>query len=73
MVINHNRCGLMLTSEQDLRTRIQNRHRNRRCCSAFFYAFQNIDEMSATNCRSFAPIPGFPRPSPSAASSTDVR
>src|SRR5436190_33540 len=26
--------------------------------------------MSATNCRSSTPIPGFPRPSPSAASST---
>lgn len=44
MVINHTDCGLMHTSEQDLRTRIQNRMGTAAVAPAFFYAFQNIDE-----------------------------
>ena len=44
MVINHTDCGLMLTSEQDLRTRIQNCTGTAAVSPAFFYAFQNIDE-----------------------------
>jgi len=44
MVINHTDCGLMHTSEQDLRNRIQNRAGTAAIAPAFFYAFQNIDE-----------------------------
>src|SRR5260221_440419 len=44
MVINHTDCGLMQTTEQDLRTRIQNRAGTAAVTPAFFYAFQNIDE-----------------------------
>jgi carbonic anhydrase len=44
MIINHTDCGLMLTSEQDLRNRIQNRAGTAAISPAFFYAFQNIDE-----------------------------
>jgi carbonic anhydrase len=44
MIINHTDCGLMLTSEQDLRTRIQNRAGTAAIAPAFFFAFQNIDE-----------------------------
>ncbi len=44
MVINHTDCGLMHTSEQDLRTRIQNRTGTAAVSPAFFYAFQNIEE-----------------------------
>src|SRR3979490_480073 len=44
MVINHTDCGLMLATEQDLRTRIQNRAGTAAVSPAFFYAFQNIDE-----------------------------
>jgi carbonic anhydrase len=44
MVINHTDCGLMLTSEQDLRARVQNRTGTAAVSPAFFYAFQNIDE-----------------------------
>src|SRR6267378_4362672 len=44
MVINHTDCGLMHTTEQDLRTRIQNRSGSAAVAPAFFYAFQNIDE-----------------------------
>jgi carbonic anhydrase len=44
MVINHTDCGLMHTTEQDLRTRIRNRAGTDAISPAFFYAFQNIEE-----------------------------
>src|SRR5215470_2428767 len=44
MIINHTDCGLMLTSEQDLRTRIQSKAGTAAIAPAFFYAFQDIDE-----------------------------
>ena len=44
MVINHTDCGLMHTSEADLRNRVQNRSGTAAIAPAFFYAFQNIDE-----------------------------
>jgi carbonic anhydrase len=44
MVINHTDCGLMHTTEQDLRARVQNRTGTAAVSPAFFYAFQNIDE-----------------------------
>src|SRR6202022_2115907 len=44
MVINHTDCGLMHTTEQDLRTRIQNRTGTAALAPAFFYTFQNIEE-----------------------------
>jgi carbonic anhydrase len=44
MLINHTDCGLMHTTEQDLRNRIQNRAGTAAVAPAFFYAFQNIDE-----------------------------
>ncbi len=44
MVINHTDCGLMHTTEHDLRTRIQNRAGTAAVAPAFFYAFQDVDE-----------------------------
>ena len=44
MVINHTDCGLMQTTEQDLRTRIQNRAGTAAVAPTFFYAFANIEE-----------------------------
>ena len=44
MVINHTDCGLMNTSEEDLRTRIQNRTGTAAVVPVYFYAFQNIEE-----------------------------
>ncbi len=44
MVINHTDCGLMTTTEHDLRNRIQNRTGTAAVAPAFFYAFQNIEE-----------------------------
>src|SRR6202047_5330656 len=44
MVINHTDCGLMHTTEQDLRTQIENSTGTAAVSPARFYAFQNIDE-----------------------------
>jgi carbonic anhydrase len=44
MVINHTDCGLMQTSEQDLRTRIHNRTGTAAISPAFFFAFQNVEQ-----------------------------
>jgi carbonic anhydrase len=44
MVINHTDCGLMLATEQDLRTRIQNRAGTAAVSPAFFYAFTNLED-----------------------------
>ena len=44
MVINHTDCGLMNASEEELRSRIQNRTGTAAIAPAFFYAFRNIDE-----------------------------
>jgi carbonic anhydrase len=44
MVINHTDCGLMHTSEEDLRGRIQKRAGTAAVAPAFFYAFQDVDE-----------------------------
>jgi len=44
MVINHTDCGLMYTSEQDLRATIQNRTGTAAVVPAFFYAFENVEE-----------------------------
>ena len=44
MVINHTDCSLMQTSEEELRTRIQNRTGTAAIAPAFFFAFRNIEE-----------------------------
>src|SRR6202521_1190226 len=44
MVINHTDCGLMQTTEHELRTRIQNRTGTAALAPSFFYTFQNIEE-----------------------------
>ncbi|HEV7220994.1 MAG: beta-class carbonic anhydrase [Terriglobales bacterium] len=44
MIINHTDCGLMHASEQDLRTRIENRTGTAAISPAYFFAFQNIEE-----------------------------
>jgi carbonic anhydrase len=44
MIINHTDCGLTHTTEEDLRSRIQNRTGTAAVAPAFFYAFKNIDE-----------------------------
>jgi carbonic anhydrase len=44
MVINHTDCGLMHTSEHDLRTRVENRTGTSVVAPAFFYTFTNVEE-----------------------------
>lgn len=44
MVINHTDCGLMHTTEEDLRNRIQNHTGTAAIAPAFFFAFQNIEQ-----------------------------
>lgn len=44
MIINHTDCGLMLTTEQELRTRVQDQAGTAAVAPAFFYAFQNVEE-----------------------------
>src|SRR5437588_4495483 len=44
MIINHTDCGLMHTTEQDLRTSIQNRTGTAAVAPAFIYDFKNIKE-----------------------------
>jgi len=44
MVINHTDCGLMHTTEENLRNMIQNRAGTSAVAPAFFYAFKNIEE-----------------------------
>jgi carbonic anhydrase len=61
MVINHTDCGLMHTTEQDLRTRIQNRAGTAAVAPAFFYAFQNIDENVRHQLQKLRTHPWIPR------------
>lgn len=44
MVINHTDCGLMLSTEEDLRKRIETRSGTTSDSPSTFYAFQNADE-----------------------------
>jgi carbonic anhydrase len=44
MVVNHTDCGLMQTSEEELRATIQNRTGTAVVAPAFFYAFQDIEQ-----------------------------
>src|SRR5208337_1870028 len=44
MVINHTDCGLMRTTEQDLRARIENSAGTAAIAPARFYAFTDLDE-----------------------------
>jgi len=44
MIINHTDCGLMQTSEENLRTTIQDRTGTAVVAPSFFYAFQDIEQ-----------------------------
>ena len=71
MVINHTDCGLMLTSEQDLRTRIQNRAGTAAVAPASMRS-KISKKMYSTSSRSCARIHGFRRVLRFAASSTTL-
>jgi carbonic anhydrase len=61
MVINHTDCGLMHTSEQELRTRIQNRTGTAAIAPAFFFAFQNIEENVRSQLQKLHTHPWIPK------------
>jgi carbonic anhydrase len=61
MIINHTDCGLMHTTEQDLRNRIQNRTGTAAISPAFFYAFQNIEENVRHQLQKLRTHPWVPR------------
>lgn len=61
MVINHTDCGLMHTTEQELRTRIQNRAGTAAIAPAFFFAFQNIDENVRQQLQKLRTHPWIPK------------
>ncbi len=61
MVINHTDCGLMHTSEQDMRARIQNRTGTAAAGSTSFYTFQNIDENVRLQLQKLHEHPWIPR------------
>jgi carbonic anhydrase len=44
MIINHTDCGLMRTTEQELREKIQKRTGTTAISPAFFHVFQNVEE-----------------------------
>src|SRR5258708_12913615 len=64
MVINHTDCGLMHTSEQDLRTRIQNLTGTAAVAPSFFYTFQNIEENVPNQLKNLRTHPGIPKTTP---------
>jgi len=61
MVINHTDCGLTHTTEQELRTRIQNRAGTAAISPSFFYAFQNIEENVHNQLQKLHSHPWVPR------------
>jgi len=61
IIINHTDCGLMHTTEQDLRTRIQNRTGTAAVAPSFFYAFQNLDENVRHQLQKLRTHPWIPR------------
>ncbi len=61
MVVNHTDCGLMQTSEQDLRNRIHNRAGTAAVSPSFFYAFQNIEENVQHQLQKLSTHPWIPK------------
>ena len=61
MVINHTDCGLMHASEQELRTRIQNRTGPQPSLRHSSLPFRISRRTCVTNYRNCIPIHGFPK------------
>jgi carbonic anhydrase len=61
MIINHTDCGLMHSSEQDLRARIHDRTGTAAVAPAFFYAFQNVDENVRDQLQKLRSHPWIPK------------
>jgi carbonic anhydrase len=61
MVINHTDCGLMRTTEQDLRARIENSTGTAAIAPARFYAFQDLDENVRQQLQKLRTHPWIPK------------
>jgi len=61
MVINHTDCGLMHTSEQDLRTRIQNLTGTAAVAPVYFYTFQDVEENVRQQLQKLRTHPWIPK------------
>ena len=61
MIINHTDCGLMQTTEQDLRERIQNQAGTAAITPAFFFAFQNVEENVRQQIQKLRTHPWIPK------------
>jgi carbonic anhydrase len=61
MVINHTDCGLMHTSEQDMRARIQDRTGSAAAASASFHTFQNVEENVRSQLQKLRAHPWIPK------------
>src|SRR5438105_2889856 len=61
MVINHTDCGLMNTSEEELRARIQNSTGSRAAAPTHFYSFQNVEENARNQLRKLRAHPWIPK------------
>ena len=61
MIINHTDCGLMQTSEQDLRQKIQSQAGTAAISPAFFFAFQNIEENVRQQIQKLRTHPWIPK------------
>jgi carbonic anhydrase len=61
MVINHTDCGLTHTSEQDLRTKVENRTGTAVVAPSFFYTFQDIEENVRKQLQKLRTHPWIPK------------
>jgi carbonic anhydrase len=61
MVINHTDCGLMRTSEQELRARIEKSTGTAAIAPARFYAFQDLDENVRQQLQKLRTHPWIPK------------
>jgi carbonic anhydrase len=61
MVVNHTDCGLMKTSEEDLRNRIQKYAGTAAIAPAYFYSFQDVDENVRQQLQKLRTHPWIPK------------
>ena len=64
MIINHTDCGLIRSSEHDLRTTIQNRTGTDAIAPAFFYTFRDVEENVRHQLQKLHTHPWIPRTIP---------
>jgi carbonic anhydrase len=64
MVINHTDCGLMRSTEHDLRTTIQNRTGTDAIAPAFFYTFRDVEENVRHQLQKLHTHPWIPKAMP---------